>query len=403
MKKVVVWAAVGNLLIASSVFASGYRIPEQSIDGTAKSGANVASASHADAAYHNPANMSWLEDAAQVELDFTYIHLTSIDYDDHRLAANDSSSEKEHFLVPTIFAVSPEYNGFRLGYSLTGSYGLAKRWHDPFARKFSQKFGLKTFDSNPVLSYKINDIFSVAAGVRMIYSQAEAVMNAMPDAYLEIDADAIDWGWNAAVSVKPNDNANISLTYRSNIEMNLDGDTTMKAKGGGVIMHPQGETTSFPAPATLSLSGSYTFDRLTVELNLDRTFWSKYESMDITFSEADGLWSGIFSFPRRKNWDDSNAYRLGLDYAVNEQVNIMAGFAYDENPVPDQTIDFVLPDSDAFLFSLGTRVKISDNMEVGLAALYDQKQSRDVKEPIINGEFTNASAFLAIAGFQYTF
>lgn len=403
MKKRISVVALASVFIAGSAFASGYRIPEQSIDSTAKSGANIASASSADASYYNPANMSWLADAGSVEIDLTYIHLTSVDYDDNRTSAYDGSSEKENFLLPTIFAVSPDYHGLRVGFSVTAPYGLAKRWEDPFARMFSEKFELKTFDVNPTLSYKINDMFSVAGGVRMLYSQAEAVMNAAPDAYLAVDMDSIDWGWNAALSVKPTEESNISVTYRSKIEMTLEGDADLMASNGALAMSTDGQSDSFPAPAVLAVSGAYTFDKLTFELTWDRTFWSEYESMDVTFDMANSTWANVFSFPREKNWDDTNAYRLGLEYAMSDTVTLMGGFAYDENPVPDETIDFVLPDSDAYLFSLGARFMVAENVEVGFGALYDYKESRDVNNGTVNGEYTNSSAFLFTAGLQYTF
>ena len=84
MKKKISTLALVSLFAATSAFASAYRIPEQSVDSTAKSGANVASASRADTAYYNPANMSWLSDGWQTQVNLTYIHLTAISYEDYR-------------------------------------------------------------------------------------------------------------------------------------------------------------------------------------------------------------------------------------------------------------------------------------------------------------------------------
>lgn len=403
MKKTISAVALAGLFVAGTAYGSGYRIPEQSIDSTGKSGANIASATNADTTYFNPANMSWVEDKGMVEVDLTYIHLTAVDYEDNRSPMMDGTSEKENFLLPTIFAVSPDYSGFRVGFSVTTPYGLAKRWDDAFARKFSEKFELKTFDINPTVSYKINDMVSIAGGVRMLYSQADAVMNASPDAYISIDADSIDWGWNAALSVKPTEESNISVTYRSHIDISLDGDGYVMAGNGAMAMNTGMESDSFPAPAVLAVSGAYTFDKLTVELTYDRTFWSEYDSMDVQFDQADAVWGGVFSFPRAKDWEDSNAYRIGLTYAMSDTMDLLCGFAYDENPVPDSSLDFSLPDSDAYLFSVGARFQVAENIEVGVSALYDYKEDREVNNGTLNGEFTNSRAILLSAGLQYTF
>ncbi len=401
MKKKICVVAMATLFAASSAYASGYRIPEQSIDSTSKSGANVASATRADAAYYNPANMAFTSDAWQLEADLTYIHLTAVDYQDSRSAAYSGESETENFFLPTLFLVSPDYANFRFGVSVVAPYGLAKRWQDQYGSAFSEKFALTTIELNPTVSYQVGDMLSFGGGVRMLYSKAEAVQNASPKAYQSLEADSIDWGWNLAAAVKPNENSNISITYRSNIEMSLEGDVDLMA--GGMTMSTGAESSSFPAPAVLAISGAYTFDKLTVELTFDRTFWSEYESMDITYDQMDATWSSVFRLPAAKDWDDSNAYRIGLDYALNDKVNLMGGFAYDETPIPDETVDFSLPGSDAYLFSIGARFQVTEAMELGGGILYDYKKSREVNNHTVVGEFTNSSALLVTAGLTYTF
>ena len=84
MKKKISVLALASIFVAGSAMASGWRIPEQSVDSTAKAGANIASSTRADTAYYNPANMAWMEDTWHVELDATWIHLYEIDYEDSR-------------------------------------------------------------------------------------------------------------------------------------------------------------------------------------------------------------------------------------------------------------------------------------------------------------------------------
>ena len=83
----------------------------------------------------------------------------------------------------------------------------------------------------------------------------------------------------------------------------------------------------------------------------------------------------------------------------------MAGFAIDENPIPSNTLGFELPDSDALLYSVGVRYKLNKDMELGVAFLYDYKESRSVNNlaagGTVNGTFENASAQLLTFGFSY--
>ncbi|MFN2355256.1 MAG: outer membrane protein transport protein, partial [Desulfopila sp.] len=120
MKKTISVVALTSILAAGTAYGSGYRIPEQSADSTAKAGAHVASARGADAAYFNPANMSFMaNDGWVVEGDLSYIHLTEIEYEDNNVAFLNHESKDENFLVPTAFLVSPDYNGFHVGLSVT--------------------------------------------------------------------------------------------------------------------------------------------------------------------------------------------------------------------------------------------------------------------------------------------
>ncbi|WP_136796297.1 OmpP1/FadL family transporter [Desulfosediminicola ganghwensis] len=407
MKKVLSVVALASLFGATSVMASGFRIPEQSVDSTAKAGANIASADKADAAYFNPAIMNLMEDTWHVEADLSYIYLSEIDYEGTAGEAPyplpiDTSSEREHFFVPTLFVVSPDYNGFRFGFASVAPFGLAKRWReDPYAKALSSRFSLQVIELNPTVSYAFNEMFSIAGGVRMTYSKATVINEgfAVPPGSRYLDGDTVDWGYNLAANFKPNKDWNFAVTYRSNIDLDFeDGDTE-------ITINPEiteGDVT-VSTPGVLSFSAAYTYDKWTFDLTVDQTQWSEYESLDFTYNNATGdSYYDKFNLSV-KDWDDTWAIRLGVEYELNPQVTLMGGIAYDENPVPEETASFELPDSDAWLFSAGARYAYSDNMEFGLAILYDYKEERTFSNESVDGEFSNASAFLVTAGLSYKF
>jgi long-chain fatty acid transport protein len=410
MKKTISVVALVGLMTAGSALASGYRIPEQSVDSTAKAGANIASATGVDTSYFNPANMSWLAaNKWQVEGDLTYIHLSSITYTDNRSAAMNGESEKENFLLPTIFMVSPDYNNFRLGFSVTAPYGLSKRWNQPFPRTFSEEYTLKVFDINPTISYKICDYFSFAVGPRLLYGTAKVSSNGVVSskgytASRFMDGDTTELGWNAALSARPMKNMTLAVTYRSKVDLGLEGDALLGSNTQSAPVATSGSV-SIPAPAVLSLSGAYTFDKLTVDLTWDRTYWSDYENIAFQYDTVlkNPVLIGSFGRPIAKNWEDSDAYRLGLSYELNDTWTLMAGFAYDNSPVPDATLGFELPDSDAYLYSVGVRYHVNKQMELGVGYLYDYKTSRSVTNSTVSGTFTDCTAHLLTVGLTYTF
>ena len=410
MKKAICVMTMASLFAAGTAFASGYRIPEQSIDSTAKAGANIASATKADTTYYNPANMSWIDAGWLTEFDLTWIHLTSISYEDFRSPVLSGSSEKENFLLPTFFLVSPDYNNFRFGFSVTAPYGLQKRWNDPYPATFAKKFSLQVFELNPTVSYDFNKYVSIGGGVRAMIAKATARNGGTLGNGIFFSRDLegdweVDWGYNLALAVKPNDNLNLSVTYRSNVNLGLSGDATLTTNYPSPYIFESPGNVTLPAPAVLALSGAYTWDKLTVELTWDRTFWSEYEELDIRYSAPlmQPVLASVFGPAVPKQWEDTDAFRISASYQFNEAFTGMAGFAIDDNPVPEEYLSFELPDSNAWLYSIGGRYKVNEQMELGLSLLYDYKESRTVTNGTIMGEFTDASALLVTGGINYKF
>jgi len=404
MKKKISVLALASMFVAGSAMASGWRIPEQSVDSTAKAGANIASSTRADTAYFNPANMAWMEDTFHLEVDATYLYLSEIEYEDARSSVFDGDSENEHFFIPTGFMVSPSYAGARFGLAIVAPYGLSKRWKDPYPKTFAEEFSLTVIEVNPTISYSFGDKVSIAAGPRMLYADATVKSDGsdfgLPLAR-DMEDDTVEWGWNVALAVKPIEKLNISATYRSHVDLDFEDNASLTF---GPVNGIFDADVSVPAPAVLALSVAYdVLENLNVELTWDRTFWSEYEELDFNFSPVIPL--NPFELSQDRSWDDTDAFRIGLTWAVNNTWTLMGGFAYDENPAPAENIGFELPDSDAWIYSLGAQYKVSEKMDLGIAALYDYKESRTVQtdDGRIDGEFSNASALLVTVGMNYKF
>lgn len=407
MNTKIVTAAVVTLVVSGTAYGAGYRIPEQSVNSTAKAGANVAHTPGADAAYFNPANMGWLEDRGYIEGNLEWIKLKSISYTDNRTPLYNGASEEEDFLLPTLFAVSPDYHNFRVGISLTYPNGLSKEWPQPFPRTFAEEFNLKVYELGTSLSYTFNDKFSLAAGLRTVYSDAKVQSSGMiasgVTASRYMEGDTWEWGYIVALSVRPADAMNLSATYRSNVDLDLEGDAHLSTSAGPATYDGPGAVT-VPQPAILSLAGSYTFfDQLTVELEYERIYWSEYEYLDFNYPVSLGnpYLIGAFDLPKEKKWDDSSTYRMGLTYDTKKSFILMAGFAYDETPVPDSTLGFDLPDSDSKIYALGVRYQVTDQLDLGAAYLFVDKDDRNVVNSIVNGEFSDSGAHVMTFGLSY--
>ncbi len=417
MKKRISILALSMVVCASSALASGWRIPEQSVNSTALSAAYVANASGADASYFNPANMVFDTETEnyQFEFDLNYIHLTEVEYDDNRTPTMDAESEKENFFIPLFHLVSPEYNDFRFGVSLTTPAGLSKRWEDSWAAYTAEEFTLEVFELNPTIAYKVTDWLSIGGGVRAVYSkgtvESHAVVSALGGATVsrKLKGDSIDFGYNLALTVKPVENLTTAVTWRSRVDLNLDGNNArLYTTFPGVLPYVGHGEVSVPVPEVLSVATAYTFESTTIEIVWDRTFWSDYEDLDFNYS-ADLTSHPIYSAfdtPRAKNFDDSDAFRIGLTQKLmDDKLTLMFGFAIDESPVPDKTLGFELPDSDAKIYSCGVRYKLDETYEIGMSFLYDEKEERKISnnDSQIDGKFSNSAAYMVTTGIMVKF
>jgi len=421
-----------SLSVASVLLANGYKIPEQSLSGMALSAANVANAKGADASYYNPANMVFNRNKNSFELLMTYIHLPKVKFE-NKDSAEVYYSREENFLIPQFHFASKDYKGWRFGFSITTPAGLSKRWDNVIPQSGAKEFTLKTVEFNPTVAKKINDNFAFGLGIRTIKS--EGIANGLgsiknPDGsitpfYSEyLNGTSTDYGWNAALSYKNEDkNIKAAVTYRSKIDISLSGDASGYYSKMLATKNPKDINTfipfltagkvTIPIPAALNIAVAKTFDKTTIEFVFERTYWSSYNNLDFDFT--DPTVNAIFGSPIPKNWKDVNTYRIGITHICNEKITAMLGYAYDETPVPDSTIDFSLPDSDKHIFSGGFKYKMDDRMSLGFSILYTKQKSRNASikdrftskllnsEIYTNGEFKDGGALLMAFGMDYSF
>jgi len=384
-----------SAIASSVVMAGGYKIPEQSLNSMALSAAYVAHTMGADTAYANPANMAFMDDKQYVEGALTLAHLPEIDY--VLMDPYSGNTEKENILIPNAHYVANAIGDFRWGVSLTAPGGLTKRWETPYQKAFSEEFTLKIVELNPSVSYKVMDNLSVAAGVRLIYSEGvvknDATGIGMP-LKVDMEGDTVEFGYNLAVTYKPTLDTAIAATYRSNVDLNEEGTATIN----GMVMDASVEV---PLPAALNIAVSKTWSNtFTLEAVYERTYWSTYETLEFV---------GTPLPVTPKNWEDTNAFKIGATM-VMDKITMMMAFAIDETPAPVENIGFELPDSDAKVFSMGFRYQQNENLSWGAALLLDSKDSTSVpsgvsSNPVLanGGSFKGGGAILTTLGVAYEF
>ena len=148
-------------------------------------------------------------------------------------------------------------------------------------------------------------------------------------------------------------------------------------------------------PPILNFAIAQDFGRFRAELVYEHTFWEnasifRFGYENPRFSNITGLVGSLEStMPGTvasqmaganydavyygQGWKDSSAYRLGLSY-FGDTYKLMGSFSYDESPAPQGS--FGIPDANAYIFGLGGKKSLSENLDLGAALSLAFKDNR---------------------------
>jgi long-chain fatty acid transport protein len=210
----------------------------------------------------------------------------------------------------------------------------------------------------------------------------------MYDSEFSLEGDGSGIGYNIGVMIHTDENTQIGVSYRGATDIEYEGTAkfshqqqnitdlftgafmaqgadaaTAAAMAAGA--YQQNIAGAMPASqdgtATLSLPWQLNFGILRqlnpqwdVSAEVNVVGWEVYEDLTIDFDDdlpADKI-------TQEKNWENSYVLRTGTSYMVNDRFTARGGLMYDFNPVPDETFDGQLPDSNRYAVSLGAGYKM---------------------------------------------
>lgn len=366
-----------GLLAAAPAFPAGFQVMTQGAKATGMGLAFTGIADDPSAIFFNPAGIGF-QDHFSVELGAAVLSRASADF----TGANPypgigavGSVQKQVFALPNVYIVVPLTNELKFGVGIDEPYGLGVRWNDPelwSGRFISQNAVIKSADINPVFSYKLFPELSIAAGAVYRFSGVQLERNtAATDPFTQSEVDVAHtklysglgdngaWGYNAAILWKPVPSIGVGASYRSKITVNYTGTATVTpretgdptfdqlvAASGIFGVHPVATQVVFPASLNTGV-GINLGDGWTVALEADWTEWSQFQALNIAFPDG-----SLPNIDRATNWNDSWAYRIGLEKLFGEWA-IRAGYYYDNTPQPEQDAGPILADNDRDVFTFG--------------------------------------------------
>jgi long-chain fatty acid transport protein len=374
----------------SGVWAAGFALIQQGTAAMGQGNAFVAEANDASAIYYNPAGLNQIKRAQVYQGTF-------FNYPDREFSGGGQDSQTNHRFYPsmTAYVAIPVHDRVALGLGFFSPFGMGTAWPPTWAGRYITTYSsLKTYCLNPVVSVKVLDNLSLAAGFDVLWSQVRLkrktplVINGRAvDGEIELNGEGTGVGYNLGVHYEPWSGLKLGVAYRSKVEVNHAGslNTTLPVAVAGP--NSDGKA-SIVYPPSLTMGIAYSrLKPFTFEFDTTWTGWSTYDQLKVNL-ETPLLVNGVManSITTPKNWHDSWAFRFGANYAVNETMKIRAGYVYDLTPVPDSTFDPQVPDANRHIFTVGSDLKVFQRFTLGIAYNYILSEPRTKSNNIgVNG------------------
>jgi long-chain fatty acid transport protein len=226
---------------------------------------------------------------------------------------------------------------------------------------------ISSLEGNPIVGYKINDMVSVAGGLRVTYvlGRFNRSLFQLPtfgnfDSPVQTDVSDVGLGFTAGITVKPWAGTELSLGYRSQERLKLEG-TSFIVANAALLASPatapfSGITANLTSSETLPDQVNFgVSQRITDTFKLlgtvEWTHWSVLQAVPITFTSgpAPGTTADTLNLFFRDGW----FFSLGGEYKWDPQTTLRAGIGYEISPVTDQFRSIVIPDSNRVQLSSG--------------------------------------------------
>lgn len=415
-KKFSIVPLASALLMASSYsFGNGFTLNEQSVSGlgTAYAGRS-SSALDASTVYGNPAGMSHIKKEMISGGFVLVVPDVSIDnYSANGALGPVSGSVNNDITDPTPvpfgYYVKPLDDKWSFGFGIYAPFGQGTDYDDDSAvRYLADKTEVTIINLQPTLSYKINDQFSVGAG--LIASYANATFGSrlpVTDGSVEAKGDDWSYGYNLGVLYDITPSTRVGLTYHSKIKYDLD--TKTKVRNLFPAFGPANEdidgTLTATTPESVDISLTHALDdRWTVYGGGVWTRWSRWQA--ITIENTNSPTPLFNSIGQDLHWHNSWGYSLGASYQLSPQWVLRTGVAFDESPA-GSTQNARLPIADRKIFSIGAGWRASEDLTVDIAYSYLHQNKLSLSQQDDSGNTYQADYKAAAHGLgvqlNYTF
>lgn len=426
------------LFLSPPVHAGGFALSEMSAAslGNAHAG-GAALAEDASTIYYNPAGLTRMSgrqftiSASAIRPSAEFENRGSVSAAGTPLAGGNGGDAGSWSGVPALFYAMDLASGLRFGLGVHSPFGLVTDYDAGWVGRYQAlKSELQSININPVLAYRINDVFSVGGGISAQYVHVElsraidfgsvcvgslgagtcAPLGFLPqarDGAVTVKGNDWGYGFNLGAMATPNDRMRFGISYRSRISHGLSGNADFTTPAGlpaplaaSPTFTDTGASASLDLPDLLSVSGYVELDpKWSAMADLSWQHWSRFKELRIRFN------NGAPDSVTPEEWRNTYRLALALNYRYNDMWKLRGGVAYDQSPVRSEFRTPRIPDSDRIWLAFGAQFKTSHDgtWDFGYAHLFVKDASINKAEPPVGGTLVgDYSSNVNILSVQYS-
>lgn len=334
----------------------------------------------------------------------TFVIEEAYDFGRQVIQNNRATAAKDHRIAPGLFLYADPgpLRGTKIGltaYTLAdyGSSWDAEDVSDELVRHFlnytttffegdpvSYESRLTGYVISPVVATKVTPSLSIGVAGLAVYTQFELTTGAYYDSTEFVDneppaedqwqlrlfpcelSENLDgWGMGATIGALYSLNEEISfgVSVRTPITVSLEGDVEVTSPLPRLRSASQSEDFEITIPASVGVGVAhrdFMFDGLTMTADVVWTQWNKVDkivrNVGVAIPGTDqGLPADLATTLFK--WENTYEIGVGVDYRLTRSTSLHLGYRKVPTPSPDETFDFVFPqtDKDVVSFGLGYR------------------------------------------------
>ncbi|WP_438862773.1 outer membrane protein transport protein [Neptunicella sp.] len=396
--------AISLATLSLDTFAAAFQLAEHSASGLGRAFAGEAAiAENASVIARNPALMSQFS-RSQFSLSATYVKpdvslqgQSAPAYSN--VSAMNDDSIADHAIIPAAYFVLPIDKKWAFGLGVFSNFGLSTEFEPNYAAgQLAGKSDITTMNLNAALSYKVNQQFTIAAGISYISADAQIIRhfgdisNALAangitipasTESINLEGDDNGYGWNVGIAYDVAPGHRLGLHYRAATDIDFTGKISNQLPyipglfDNGLNGKEYAASLELELPATLEFSGTHQLsEQAGLHYSILWTDWSSFQALQAYSSELESQFDDGQVFSKEEGFKDAMRYAIGADYKLNQNIKLRAGIAYDKTP-SKQHLSISIPDTNRLWFTTGANYALSEDssIDVGIAYLKGDKQT----------------------------